>query len=173
MVAWLECTLAENAGGPLHIGFHLEPGYSVANCLASHDELRLRDVLTETACVYLTAHSVGARADTPGTTRACPALRPRAMCCRRGRPPVRNEPRRLQRPHDLGQASCDGQLLDTAKSDRLLSCTVCTPLLSSCAITLTNTLLPDAELNPATVPPNGTKFRLSTWGGTGSRMMSS
>ncbi len=44
VVAWLECTLAENAGGPLHIGFHLEPGYSVANCLASHDELRLRDV---------------------------------------------------------------------------------------------------------------------------------
>ena len=32
------------AGGPLHIGFHLEPGYSVANCLASHDELRLRNV---------------------------------------------------------------------------------------------------------------------------------
>ena len=42
VVAWLERTLAENAGGPLHIGFHLEPGYSVANCLAIHEELRLR-----------------------------------------------------------------------------------------------------------------------------------
>ena len=39
---WLERTLAENAGGPLHIGFHLEPGYAVANCLAIHDELRSR-----------------------------------------------------------------------------------------------------------------------------------
>ena len=45
-VAWLERTLAENAGGPLHVGFHLEPGYSVENCLAIHEELRLRE-LTE------------------------------------------------------------------------------------------------------------------------------
>ena len=44
VVAWLERTLAENGGGPLHIGFHLEPGYSVANCQSIHDELRLRGV---------------------------------------------------------------------------------------------------------------------------------
>jgi hypothetical protein len=42
VVAWLARTLAENAGGPLHIGFHLEPGYSVENCVAIHEELRLR-----------------------------------------------------------------------------------------------------------------------------------
>ena len=34
----------ERRAGPLHIGFHLEPGYSVANCQSIHDELRLRDV---------------------------------------------------------------------------------------------------------------------------------
>jgi hypothetical protein len=44
VVVWLEHTLAENGGGPLHIGFHLEPGYSVANCQSIHDELRLRGV---------------------------------------------------------------------------------------------------------------------------------
>ena len=42
VVAWLDRTLTENGGGPLHIGFHLEPGYAVENCLAIHDELRLR-----------------------------------------------------------------------------------------------------------------------------------
>jgi len=44
VVDWLARTLAENGGGPLHIGFHLEPGYSVANCQSIHDELRLRCV---------------------------------------------------------------------------------------------------------------------------------
>ena len=42
VVDWLERTLAENGGGPLHIGYHLEPGYSVENCLAVHEELRVR-----------------------------------------------------------------------------------------------------------------------------------
>ena len=42
VVAWLDRTLTENGGGPLHIGFHLEPGYSIENCLSIHDELRLR-----------------------------------------------------------------------------------------------------------------------------------
>jgi uroporphyrinogen-III decarboxylase len=40
--AWLERTLAENAGGPLQIAFHLEPGYSLENCLAIHEGLRRR-----------------------------------------------------------------------------------------------------------------------------------
>ena len=47
MVEWLEHTLAENGDGPLHIGFHLEPGYAVENCEAIHEELQLRG-LTET-----------------------------------------------------------------------------------------------------------------------------
>lgn len=41
VAAWLERTLAENAGGPLQIAFHLEPGYSLENCLAIHEGLRL------------------------------------------------------------------------------------------------------------------------------------
>jgi hypothetical protein len=40
--AWLDRTLAENAGGPLQIAFHLEPGYSQENCLALHEALRRR-----------------------------------------------------------------------------------------------------------------------------------
>jgi hypothetical protein len=40
----LERILAENAGGPLHIGFHLEPGYAVANCVAIHEGLYRRGV---------------------------------------------------------------------------------------------------------------------------------
>jgi hypothetical protein len=44
VVDWLASSLAENAGGPLHIGFHLEPGYAVANCVAIHDELRKRSM---------------------------------------------------------------------------------------------------------------------------------
>lgn len=36
---WLDQVLAENGDGPLQIGFHLEPGYSLTNCLAIHDLL--------------------------------------------------------------------------------------------------------------------------------------
>ncbi len=42
VVAWLEKTLAENGDGPLGIGYHLEPGYSLENCLAIHEELHQR-----------------------------------------------------------------------------------------------------------------------------------
>ncbi len=37
---WVEQVLAENDGGPLSIGFHLEPGYAVDNCLAIHQLVR-------------------------------------------------------------------------------------------------------------------------------------
>lgn len=40
IVAWLHKTLDENAGGPLLIGFHIEPGYSLENCLTIHNALR-------------------------------------------------------------------------------------------------------------------------------------
>jgi len=36
---WLDRSLDENSDGPLQIGFHLEPGYSLANSLAIHDLL--------------------------------------------------------------------------------------------------------------------------------------
>jgi len=39
VTVWLDNVLAENGGGPLTIGYHLEPGYSLENCLAIHDEL--------------------------------------------------------------------------------------------------------------------------------------
>jgi len=40
LVTWLDQTLAENGDGPLQIGFHMEPGYSLENCLAVHDHMR-------------------------------------------------------------------------------------------------------------------------------------
>ena len=45
--AWLERVLEENAGGPLLIGYHFEPGYSLANCLFIHDELARRGEITK------------------------------------------------------------------------------------------------------------------------------
>lgn len=41
--AWLEQTLAENSGGPLQIALHLEPGYSLENCLAVHEGIQRRE----------------------------------------------------------------------------------------------------------------------------------
>ena len=38
----LDQTLAENEDGPLLIGYHYEPGYSLENCLFIHDELARR-----------------------------------------------------------------------------------------------------------------------------------
>lgn len=38
--AWVAQVLADNAGGPLNVGFHFEPGYSLENCLALHDIYR-------------------------------------------------------------------------------------------------------------------------------------
>lgn len=46
MATWLDDVLAENGDTPMLIGYHLEPGYSLANCLLVHDELARRG-LTE------------------------------------------------------------------------------------------------------------------------------
>jgi hypothetical protein len=43
--AWLEQILCENAGGRLTINFHMEPGYSLGNCLAIHDGLHERGLI--------------------------------------------------------------------------------------------------------------------------------
>ena len=42
---WLENLLRENGDGHLTINFHLEPGYSLENCLAIHDGLYERDLI--------------------------------------------------------------------------------------------------------------------------------
>jgi hypothetical protein len=45
LLAWLDQTLEENGSGPLQIGYHLEPGYALENCLAIHDELAKRGLI--------------------------------------------------------------------------------------------------------------------------------
>ncbi len=45
MLTWLNDVLCENSMGPLQLGYHLEPGYSVENCLAVHDELERRGLI--------------------------------------------------------------------------------------------------------------------------------
>jgi hypothetical protein len=45
MLTWLDNVLRENSLGPLQLGYHLEPGYSVENCLAVHDELDRRGLI--------------------------------------------------------------------------------------------------------------------------------
>ena len=45
VLTWLDDVLRENEMGPLQIGFHMEPGYSVENCLAVHDELERRGLI--------------------------------------------------------------------------------------------------------------------------------
>lgn len=45
LLDWLDMVLIENGSGPLHLGYHLEPGYSVDNCLFIHDELSRRGLI--------------------------------------------------------------------------------------------------------------------------------
>ncbi len=45
LVFWLEKTLEENAGGPMKIVCHLEPGYSLETCLRLHDLLDEKGVV--------------------------------------------------------------------------------------------------------------------------------
>lgn len=40
IITWLNQTLDENQNRPLLIGFHIEPGYAMENCLAIHDVLQ-------------------------------------------------------------------------------------------------------------------------------------
>ncbi len=46
MLGWLDTTLTENAGGPLQIAYHIEPDYELGNCLAMHDDLEKRGLIT-------------------------------------------------------------------------------------------------------------------------------
>ena len=45
-IAWLDKTLSENQGGPLQIAYHLEPDYDIQNCLAIHNELENRGLIS-------------------------------------------------------------------------------------------------------------------------------
>ncbi len=45
-IDWLDKTLSDNQGGPLQIAYHLEPDYDVSNCLAIHDELERRALIS-------------------------------------------------------------------------------------------------------------------------------
>ena len=47
VISWLDKVLLENAEGPLKIAYHLEPGYSLKNCLTIHDELCKRGLIEE------------------------------------------------------------------------------------------------------------------------------
>jgi hypothetical protein len=46
ILGWLNTTIAENNGGPLQIAYHAEPDYDISNCLAMHDELERRGLIT-------------------------------------------------------------------------------------------------------------------------------
>jgi len=46
IMRWLDSTLTENLGGPLQIAYHIEPDYEIANCLAMHEELEKRGLIT-------------------------------------------------------------------------------------------------------------------------------
>lgn len=45
LISWLDKVLFENSEGPLKIEYHLEPGYSLTNCLTIHDELYNRGLI--------------------------------------------------------------------------------------------------------------------------------
>ncbi len=46
ILGWLNTTIDENKGGPLQIAYHAEPDYDISNCLAMHDELERRGLIT-------------------------------------------------------------------------------------------------------------------------------
>ena len=46
ILAWLDRTLTENGGGPLQIAYHIEPDYEISNCLAMHEELEKKGLIT-------------------------------------------------------------------------------------------------------------------------------
>jgi hypothetical protein len=46
ILGWLNTTLKENHDGPLQIAYHAEPDYDMENCLAMHDELERRGLIT-------------------------------------------------------------------------------------------------------------------------------
>jgi hypothetical protein len=46
ILGWLNGVLVENEGGPLQIAYHIEPDYEINNCLAMHEELEKRGLIT-------------------------------------------------------------------------------------------------------------------------------
>jgi hypothetical protein len=46
ILSWLDITLKENEDGPLQIAYHIERDYEISNCLAMHDELERRGLIT-------------------------------------------------------------------------------------------------------------------------------
>ena len=46
ILGWLDKTILENQGGPLQIAYHIEPDYEIRNCLAMHEELEKRGLIT-------------------------------------------------------------------------------------------------------------------------------
>jgi hypothetical protein len=46
ITGWLDKTVSENQGGPLQIAYHMEPDYEMQNCLAMHEELEKRNLIT-------------------------------------------------------------------------------------------------------------------------------
>ncbi len=46
ILGWLDRTLTENEGGPLQIAYHIEPDYELGNCLAMHDDLEGRGLIS-------------------------------------------------------------------------------------------------------------------------------
>jgi hypothetical protein len=46
IVGWLDKSLSDNRGGPLQIAYHMEPDYEIRNCLAIHEELEKRGLIT-------------------------------------------------------------------------------------------------------------------------------
>ena len=46
VVGWLDQTLSENQDGPMQIAYHMEPDYEISNCLAIHEELEKRGLIT-------------------------------------------------------------------------------------------------------------------------------
>jgi hypothetical protein len=46
IIEWIDKTLTENQGGPIQIAYHMETDYDINNCLAMHDELEKRGLIS-------------------------------------------------------------------------------------------------------------------------------
>jgi hypothetical protein len=46
ILGWIDRIVTENKGGPLQIAYHMERDYEISNCLAMHDELERRGLIT-------------------------------------------------------------------------------------------------------------------------------
>jgi hypothetical protein len=46
MLSWLDQILEENRDGPLKLALHIEPDYSIGNCLMMYNELKNRKLIS-------------------------------------------------------------------------------------------------------------------------------